>query len=419
MEQIPISPRVVLFVETSTTFGRKLLGGIGQYMRENEPWTVYVEPRSMYDSLSDWISNWHGSGILSRLVTEEQIRLVRGLGVPFVDLNETVASHGVPSVVNDNSAIGELAAEHFFELGLKHFAFVGYPGFLWSDQRGLAFSQQVQRRGGSCSSFTLPSGKDSHENPLDVARLNRCPPVTNDPSTPHSSQRYYRTAWENEREHLARWLKSLPRPVGLFACNDFRALSVLDACHAARILVPEQISVLGVDDEDIICDLCDPPLSSIVPNAKAIGYTAAALLDRLMKGESVSWEQKRIPPVRLIHRGSTEVLASSDPVVAEALSIIRRYASRGLSVEELVRRMCLSRSTLQRKFQNSLGRGMHEIITTAKIDRAKVLLTETNLSRLEIARRCGFEDENYFSVSFREMTGFSPRQWRLKNATGF
>jgi LacI family transcriptional regulator len=258
----PGPPHVALIVMTSMAYGREILHGISQYIREYGPWTVYLEQRSLQDPAPPWLVGWDGDGIILGEVSPAS-SVVRDLRIPTVDLDEQVdpddprAGRGRPHIQSDHRALGALAAEHLLERGFSHFAYFGYPVFGWSRRSSEGFAVKVQSAGYSCHQY-----RDAQ-------------PVSFGHQLP---------SWEAEVDGASRWIAALPKPLGLMACNDFRGLQALDACRRAGVAVPEEVAVIGVDNEVLACEMANPPLSSVVPDCRRIGYEAAALLDRLMKG---------------------------------------------------------------------------------------------------------------------------------------
>ncbi len=205
---------------------------------------------------------------------------------------------------------------------------------------------------------------------------------------------------------------ALPKPLGLIACNDFRGIQALDACRRSGIAVPEEVAVVGVDNEELVCTLAYPPLSSVVPDARSIGYEAAALLDRLMRGETAPAAPLSIPPVDVITRLSTDINAIADPDVATAMRFIRERACEGIGVADVLSRVPVSRSVLQRRFRSLLGRSIHGAIAGVRLQRAKQLLIDTDLPLSAIAQRAGFSHVEYLCAAFRQATGLSPGTYR-------
>lgn len=382
-------PHVALISETSTAYGRAIIRGATKYIREAGPWTVYIEQRSLQDSAPPWLPNWDGDGIISRASTPRSARAILGAGIPTVDLNDQVRGLGLPQIHSDHAAIARLAAEHLLDRGFHHFAYFGFPVFEWSVRRLDAFAECVRAAGG-----------EFHENEC-IRRV---------------SWGHQQSSWEGEVEGAARWIKKLPKPLGVLAGNDPRGIQLLDACRRAGVAVPEEVAVVGVDNDELVCELAYPPLSSVIPDAFRIGYEAAALLDRLMKGEPAPAPMQTIPPQGLAIRQSSDVTAIDDPRLADAMRFIREHACDGIGVDEVLNHLAVSRSVLQRLFRKHFDRTILDTITGVRIARVKQLLTETDLPLAAIAGRAGFTYMEYLSNTFRRQTGWSPSEFRREFA---
>ncbi len=384
-------PHVALIVETSTAFGRAILDGISQYVRERGPWTVYIEQRSLHDDMPPWIDRWNGNGIISRASTPESARKIMETGIPTVDLNDQVRDVGLPQVHADHAAIARLAAEHLLERGFRHFAFFGFPVFEWSERRHDAFAQRVRDAG--CRYHAGP-----HTQPV--------------------SWGHQQASWEDEIEHVARWIEKLPKPLGVMAGNDIRGMQLLDACRLAGVAVPEEVAVIGVDNEELVCQLAYPPLSSVVPDARRVGYEAALLLDRMMNDQPPTELLTLIPPLGIVTRLSSDVTAIEDPRLAEAVRFIREHACQGIRVDDVLEHVSMSRSMLQRLFQKSLRKTILDAIIEVRLQRVRELLAQTELSLEEIADRTGFSYPEYLSTCFRKRDGKTPSAYRREAQSG-
>ncbi len=380
-------PRVALVVETSTSFGRRLLCGVAAYIRENGPWSVYLGERSAADPVPLWLKQWSGDGIISRIASPEIREVIANTHVQVVDLNEQLGGLGVPLISNDHAAIGRLAAQHLMERGFTRFGYVGHRGLYWSDRRGQEFLRAAREAGFEC-----------HEYPgvLEDLRSLR------------------QGSWELEMDRIAAWVATLPKPVGILASHDFRALQLLAACRLADVAVPEQAAVIGVGADDIACELADPPLSSVVLNAWRMGYEAAALLDRLMRRERLLAGEVLIPPLDVAARQSTDVTAIADPLVARALRFIREHACEGINVEDVLSHLAISRTALQDRFRRTLRRSIHDVLVETRIGRVRELLAQTTLSLEDIAERTGFRYPEYMSSILKQRTGWTPARYRLE-----
>jgi LacI family transcriptional regulator len=375
-------PHVALMIETAGVYGRRLLQGITRYLQLHRRWSIFLERREIDSVQPLWLKGWRGDGIISRWSNPPVVELIRQLGVPVVDLSGWCPPFGLPRIHSDDHAIGQLAAKHLMERGLRCFAYCGFVQKLWATRRRDGFLEALEQSGFRCPTYESPwSG------------LGAVP-------------------WEEDQNHLENWLKALPRPVGLFACNDIRGFQVLDGCHSAGLNVPEEVAILGVDDDTLLCELCDPSLSSVIPNTEQIGYEAAALLDRLMEGGAAAFEERLIPPLGVANRLSTDVLAIGDRHFAVAMRFIRQHACHGITVDDVLDRIPLSRASLERRFRKYLGRSPHAEIRAVQLGRAKQLLAETDHTMQRIADLVGFEHPEYFGVAFKRAFGRTPGQYR-------
>eukprot|EP00825_Cyclidium_porcatum_P004177 TRINITY_DN11942_c0_g1_i1.p1 TRINITY_DN11942_c0_g1~~TRINITY_DN11942_c0_g1_i1.p1 ORF type:complete len:393 (+),score=29.61 TRINITY_DN11942_c0_g1_i1:358-1536(+) len=375
-------PHVALLVETSLGSGRDILRGIARYGREHEAWSLYYEPRSLEESVPRWLRSWKGNGIIARIQNRAIAREVLAAGIPTVDVLGLVPGTGLPLVHVDDGAIARLAAEHLLERGFRHFGYFGIKGENWSQRRRQSFGSAVKQAGCALQCYELP-------------RL-----------------RLRETSWESAEDDLAHWVAALPKPAGVMVCSDQRGPQFLEACRRAGVQVPDEVAVIGVDDDVPLCEVCNPPLSSVRPGHDRVGYQAAALLDALMQGREFPSGPMLLQPQGVTTRLSTEVLAIDDRQVADALRQIREQACAGLQVTELARHVGLSRSVLQRRFRTQLKRTVHQELLQVRVRRAQELLAETDLPLVEIADRAGFKHQEYLGAVFKARTGKTPAQFR-------
>jgi LacI family transcriptional regulator len=373
-------PHVALLIETSLASGRDILRGIARYVREHEPWALYHEAHSLTDALPRWLSRWKGDGIIARIQTPEMARALAKSAIPVVDVLGVVAESRFPLVHVDDEAIARLAAEHLRERGLENFGFFGIRSENWSERRYAAFCRAV-----------APACVAMYELPRDGAG---------------------KRSWERVENRLARWIAALPRPAGVLVCSDQRGSQLLEACRRAGVAVPDDVSVIGVDDDQPLCEVCSPPLSSVQPGHARVGYEAARVMDRLLGGGAVSREPILLPPEGIVSRLSTDSLAIADRAIVVALRLIREQAHVGLTVEGLARHAGVSRSVLQRRFRSVLRCSIHQAILSAKIKQARELLTRSNLPLAIVAERSGFKHQEYMGVVFKARLGTTPARLR-------
>lgn len=378
----PHRPRVLLIVESSMAFGRGVLEGISRYLVENPPWSVHLDLRELLVTPPAWLRRWDGDGIITRSTTPGMVKIIHQLGIPTVNLTDIYGDQGLPRIWNDHRQIGRLAANHLIERGFQNFAYCGFSDHHWSGQREAGFAEALAERGFQ---------PVSHKAAWAQAR---------------------RRGWETQQADIAQWLRTLRQPTGIMACNDLRGQHVLEACRTAGLVVPEQIAVIGVDNDRVLCDFCEPPLTSVMPAAERIGYEAAAMLDRLMRGETLAQDEVLVRPLGIATRQSTDVLAIDDPEVVRSLQIIRQRACDGLTVADILREVPVARSVLERRFRKYVGRSPQAEIRSAQLKRACQLLQETDLPLAQIAALCGFKHPEYFSVVFKRGLGLTPGSYR-------
>jgi LacI family transcriptional regulator len=373
-------PRVALDVETSLVYGRRILEGVSRYLRANRPWSIYLEQHELGSDLPGLLRRWTGDGIITRQATPESAKLLKRRRLAAVDLSDIHPHLGMLRICSADLAIGRLAAEHLLERGFQSFACAGFSGENWSRRRSDGFIGEVGHAGYECSTY---------ESPRAGLRV-----------------------WKQDQKRLVEWLHELKKPVGVFATNDLRGQHVLDACARENVAVPEQMAVIGVDNDELLCGLCNPPLSSVIPNPERIGFEAAGWLDRMMRGESPAESLIEIPPQGISVRQSSDAFAVADPVVAAALRFIRERACDGASVQDVLDHLRVSRSWLERNFRKLLNRSPQAEIRNVQIKRCKELLRTTALSLEKIAALAGFEHPEYMSVVFKRETGDTPGHYR-------
>ena len=385
---MPDRRKIALLVEWSRAYGRGVLRGIATYVRAHGTWKTYQTERRLCDAAPGWMRDWNGDGIIARIESQRLLKQIRRMNLPTVDLFEHGHTDGFPGVITDNRAIACLAAEHLIERGLKHFAYCGLPGIYSSETRREHFVGYLNRAGNEVHVY---------ENPRQ--------PDTTIISTAEDHELRY-------EETVATWVSSLPKPIGLMACNDLRAQQILMACGDRNITVPDEVAVIGVDNDELICELCHPPLSSIEQNPRRVGYEAAALLDRLIDGETPPAAPILVAPLRMVARQSTDVVAIGDPCVAAAVHFIREHACDAIQVKDILRHVRVSRSTLERRFAKLLGRSPSNEISRVRLDRVKHLLSMTDYPLAKIAQLTGFGYTESMCYCFKQTVGQTPGQYR-------
>jgi LacI family transcriptional regulator len=289
-------------------------------------------------------------------------------------------------VIPDHAAVAQMVADYLQARHFRNFAFVGVERALWSKSRRDAFIDILRKAGFPCHVYS----------PL--------------------SRRRFSESWEGGQQDLAEWLGDLPKPIGLFAAHDLRALCVLDACRRRLLAVPEQVAVVGVDNDEPLCNLGDPPLSSVKIDHELIGFQSAAVLDRMMQGKKVDKKPILVQPLGVVSRRSTDIVAIDDLLTAKAVRYIREHACEGADVSDVARHCGVSRRSMERSFNQFLGMSPHEQIVRVKLARAKQLLTETDYPLDTIATKSGLSQAAYLSVLFKRLVGQTPGEYRRTSA---
>jgi LacI family transcriptional regulator len=377
-------PHVAVCVDQFSSHGRGVMRGIARFVETYGPWSLFIDPLADSRYPRGRSENWHGEGILTYIHDAERAERLRRSPIPTVEMFAYRMDRKLPLVAHDDHAVGRMGAEHLLERHFRRFAFSGYAGQVWCDQRRLGFAAVLTQAG--------------HMDPacLFIRR----------PGT--------LAEWEAVQQKLTSWILTMPKPVGLMACSDHHAQRVLDACRRANVVVPEEVAVVGVDNDEEICRLSTPPLTSVILDSERVGYESAKLLDALMQSEIKpdQCEPVLIPPLGVATRQSTDVTAVNDPLVATAMRRIRERACAGLSVEELVKLLNTSRSIVYQRFHDLLGRSPHYEIQRVQLARVRNLLLQTPLPLERIAEISGFSNANYLSVAFKREMGLTPGEYR-------
>lgn len=378
-------PQVLLIFQTRFEECTAMLKGVAHFERNHQLWTGFLDDEARAERDPKWVRSKKWDGVISRHTTPALVQTCADLKLPLVDLNDSDPFPGVPKIRPDNVALGHLGAEHFIERGYQQFGFVGFANYGWSRERRDGFVEALRLARKECHVFDV-------NYPGDL--------------TPF---------WDAQQiDALVAWLKQLPKPVGVMTCNDMRAQQMLAAAHACGIMVPEELAVLGANNEPIRCELAYPPLSSVCPNAFQSGYRAAEILADLMNHRQPVSYDLRIEPIGVATRPSTDVLAIDDRTVTTALSFIRQRACSGLTVEEVVKAAHASRSQLEKKFRRYLGRSPQAEIRRMQVAKIKQLLIETDYPLKRISEMAGFEHVEYMSVVFKRIAGDSPGSFRKR-----
>ncbi len=380
-------PKVILLLEATRGFDRGLLRGISRYVSLQGPWILYREPpgymRGLRNrSLLARMKAWHPHGIICPAT---RLREARELGKPCVIFGVNQEVRDFPSITSDNAGAGRMAAQHLVGTGLRSFAFCGLDDMQWSRQRCEAFCRELSGRGMAPHVFQQPR-----------VRADRL--------------------FDREQPFLKKWLRSLPRPTGLLCANDDRAAVIAEMCRVMGFRVPGDFAIIGVDNDEFVCELGNPPLTSVTMGTDRAGYEAASLLHRIMTGREKMKGQKIMAyATAVVPRHSTDILTIGDDRVREALRFISQNAGRLISAGDVVEAAKLSHRTLNDRFHATIGHSILQEINRVRALHISRLLLETNLSIKQIARNLGYSSNAHIARYFERITGLTPLAFRRKH----
>ena len=380
---------IVVALHHDIFYGQEVFRGILSYARPERPWILRtVPPQDVGAAVREGVID----GVVGILWHEDAVAPVIRRRIPAVNVSGFRAHTRTPAVTVDNEHVGALAAEHLLGRGHTHFAFYGPSSVGFVEGRLHGFVGRLRQNGKACR--TLSGGE--------------FPPL--------HGRVFAQTPAPNPR--VARWLRELPKPVGVFAGSDYWGLELSQACQAAGIRVPEEVALVGVDDDDRFCECAWPPLSSVRLPTRRIGFEAAAMLDRAMRGERLPAAFVRLPSPGLVTRRSSDVGATSDPLAAAAAQFIGDHAGEPIGASDVADHADASRRTLEMHFRKAFGHSIGEEIARARVELAKRLLADTDLKMSVVAARAGFSDGNRLAVTFRHLTGLTPTAYRRQSRIG-
>ena len=370
-------PVVAVLMETSRSFGRGVIRGITAYAAAHGPWNLSITPGDIEQHVPP-LERWHVDAIIGRIASQRTLLEVLGRKVPTVYIDSGVCGRRIPCVKSDQASICSLAFKHLRDCGLGHFAFYGMNTY-WGNERRTHFEQCVRAAGLEVRSFKY-CGQDK----------------------------------KTLERQLADWLVGLPKPVGLMAQDDLLAHEAINVCRFLGIDVPGQVAIIGVDNDELICNASGPPLSSVALNSEQVGFQAASALDCLLTRKKTDM-LVLVDPCGVVPRQSSDTVCVDDSEVATALRFIRSHLREKISVDDLLRQALVSRRVLEMRFEKVLGRSPHEEILRCRMERAKNLLVSTNDKVSAISDAAGFASVQYMHRVFQRELRQTPTQFRAAN----
>ena len=384
--------KVAIVYPASVPWIARCFDGIRRYARETGGWHLFSSPPTLRGAEESALTlrsmrGWKGDAIIAVSNDESELRYARRMGLPVVNLAGGLAkSFGVPRVMVNHFQAGQLAADHLLDRGLKHLAFFGWKDVWYSEQRHFGFRKRATEAGMHCDAFLRTPQEESNQ------------------------------TWAQRIAVVSKWLKTLPRPVGILAAHDYRAQFLMEGCHEAGLRIPDDVAIIGMDNDETICEHSVPTLTSVSRNSEQVGWEAAALLDRMMRGEPIPAADLLLEPDGVVARQSTDMLYSSDPVAQCALIYMRAHLKKQFNIEQIAQHLGVSKRTLEMRFRESLQTSPHDFLTRLRVQHAQALIQMPLKRTMEqTALECGFGTFKAFYQAFRRITGDSPGAYRKKH----
>lgn len=381
--------KIILLTDFGEEYGASLLKGVTRYSQEHGPFafcrmpTYYRETRGM-EGILKWAREWKANGILGQFYNNSNLEHLWNEGIAVVAQDFKERHENFPNLTGDYIGTGQKGAEYFLRKGFENFAFYGFKNIVWSRERAQGYEERLQKEGYSVHYFE------------------------------HKRSYKSRELWFYKPSALSKWLKSLPKPIGLMACDDNQGMHITEACRLAKIRIPEEVSVLGVDNDEMLCNLSDPPLSSIGLDTIKGGYEAARLLHTMIKTKNEEYYDIEVKPTTVYTRNSTDIYAAEDQYIGSALKYIHNNIEKNLKVDDVLKQVPLSRRSLEKRFQKVTGFPVYEYIFNLRIEKFTQKLLETDQSIFEIAMDLGLNDSKNIARQFRQIKGCTPTEYRKK-----
>lgn len=380
--------KIILLCDFAEEYCKNLLRGITRYSKDHGPWTFcrmpsYYRETMGIDGILEWAKEWEADGIIGQFYNNEEVTKFTQAKIPVIaqDFHERFTE--IPNITGAYHETGRLGAEHFLKKGFRNFAFYGFNNRVWSRERAEGFEERLQEAG-----YSVHYYENKGQEQMDL--------------------------WYYKPSALSCWLKSLPKPIALMTCDDNQGHHVTEAAKHAGICIPDEVAVLGVDNDEMICDLSDPPLSSIGLDAEKCGYEAARLIREMIETGTCSAPDIVVLPTQVITRHSTDIFASKDKYVVNALRYIHENLDKNLNVDQVLKEVPLSRRSLEKRFVQTTGYPVYEYIYNQRIEKFTQKLLETDMTIFEIALELGLSDSKNIGRQFKQIKGITPMEYRKK-----
>jgi LacI family transcriptional regulator len=379
--------KIILLLDFAEEYSKCLLQGISRYSAENGHWSFCRMPLYYRETLGtrgilDWAKDWRADGIIGQLYNEMETELYQS-PFPVIAQDFKERFRYIPNITGQYRETGKMGAEYFLKKGYTNFAFYGFNNIVWSRERAEGFESTVNQFGYQVHYFEHKKARST-----DI--------------------------WYYKSKSLSKWLRSLPKPIALMACDDNQGVHITEACKQNKIRVPQEVAVLGVDNDVMLCELSDPPLSSIVLDIEQAGYDTARAMDLMITGRVKFYRNILVPPLKVVTRSSTDIYASRDGNIANALDFIHKNIDQNLLVDQIVREVPMSRRSLEKRFVEVTGLPIYKYIFKLRIEKLAQKLVSSELSVFEIALEMGLPDSKNISRQFRQIMGCTPVEYRRK-----
>lgn len=381
--------RLLIITDFTESFATKLLKGIVNYSRRNEQWTICRMPPSYKANIGipgvvRWAKEWGADAVIGRFEETDDVNLFRKNGIVVIAQDFKKRFSSIPNITADYEKSGKMAAQYFIGRGFRNFGFFGFTDVCWSDERCEGFRKEIES---SCHGATFSSYRMQ-----DIDQL-----------------------WFYERKSLNQWLQSIPKPIAIMACDDNQGNNLIEACHALGIKIPLEVSVMGVDNDDMLCNLGSTSLSSIDVDIEAGGYRTAQLIEKLVADPDAPAQDILLNPGHIVSRMSTAAYATDDTQIAKAILYIHHNYQNKITVNDVLQEVALSRRLLERRFKNVTGRSIYQYITDLKLKQFARQLLESEDLVVNIAMALGENDTKNISRLFKKVYGCAPNEWRERN----
>jgi LacI family transcriptional regulator len=379
--------KIILLLDFAEEYSKCLLKGISKYSAEHGHWSFCRMPLYYRETLGDkgildWARDWQANGIIGQLYNEMETELYQSR-FPVIAQDFKERFRYIPNITGKYRETGRIGAEYFLNKGYTNFAFYGFNNIVWSRERAEGFESTINQAGYHVHYFEHKKARST-----DI--------------------------WYYKSKTLSKWLKNLPKPIALMACDDNQGVHITEACKQNNIRVPQDVSVLGVDNDVMLCELSDPPLSSIELDIERAGYDTAKAMDLMITGRVKFYRDILVPPLKVVTRNSTDIYASKDDNVATVLDFIHKNFDQNLLVDQIVKEVPMSRRSLEKRFVEITGLPIYKYIFKLRIEKLAQMLVSSEMSVYEIALEMGLPDSKNIARQFRQVMGCTPLEYRNK-----